>query len=779
MLEGMARETKKTVTLIESAPSPNAVVLNPSCRLVRSGLDHLVLYHAVVVAQFTLGDAIGAALAMVLIVERGWAQQVEVARAFSVSERTVRRHQRRYEEGGLGALGRGPGCPAGTRRLAPSRAALVGKLHAAGDSNREMARQLRVTEKSIRKSLARQGLTTPRAQQIGLDLGPAVGADPNLSGSADPALESAAPSVSEDADPKLSGLAAGPVSTASDAVQTSLDEDPFDRRIDRLLAQIGKLDDAPPLFGASARVPGAGVLLAVPSLVASGVFESAREAYGSIGPAFYGLRTTVMTLLLMALLRIKRPESLKMHAPADLGRSLGLDRAPEVKTLRRKLARLAREGRAAEFGHAMAKRRVEDRPDTMGFLYIDGHVRVYSGEREIPKAHVTRMRIALPATTDYWVGDTTGDPLFVVTAQANAGLVKMLPPLLAEVRSLVGPERRVTVVFDRGGWSPKLFAQMIADGFDVLTYRKGRSKAVAKRRFVVSEAEIDGRKVSYKLADQTVVLRIDKGKQLRMRQVTRLTDDGHQTPIVTSRRDLTAIEVAFRMFERWRQENFFKYLREHFALDALIDYDTEPDDPDREVPNLARAKLNSEIREARRALAKAQADLTAASWQAYALGPQHEPPRALAIAVAEKASSLARLQARRNAQPVRVPVSVRTKGPVVKLSTERKHLSNILKMVAFQAETDLVRTVAPHYARADDEGRALIQAALASRADLAVDVAKQQLRVTLAPLSSAHRTKALVALCAELNAKPCRFPGSRLVLKFAVANDNTKFDRTG
>jgi hypothetical protein len=41
-----------------------------------------------------------------------------------------------------------------------------------------------------------------------------------------------------------------------------------------------------------------------------------------------------------------------------------------------------------------------------------------------------------------------------------------------------------------------------------------------------------------------------------------LTDDGHQTQVITSRWDLTDIEVAYRMFERWRQENFFKYLRE-------------------------------------------------------------------------------------------------------------------------------------------------------------------------------------------------------------------------
>src|ERR1039458_1629772 len=167
-----------------------------------------------------------------------------------------------------------------------------------------------------------------------------------------------------------------------------------DRCGDRLLARLGLLEDAPPLFGSAAAVPRAGVLLALPVLIASGVFECAQRIYGSLGPAFYGLRTSLLTLLLMALWRIKRPEGLKEYSPTDLGRVLGLDRAPEVKTLRRKLARLAAAGRAAQFGQALAQQRVAAHGDAVGFLYIDGHVRVYHGKHALPKAHVARMRIS-------------------------------------------------------------------------------------------------------------------------------------------------------------------------------------------------------------------------------------------------------------------------------------------------------------------------------------------------------------------------------------------------
>src|SRR5208337_1866071 len=264
-------------------------------------------------------------------------------------------------------------------------------------------------------------------------------------------------------------------------------------------------------------------------------------------------RTTLMSLLVMALGRIKRPEALKEHDPQALGRLLGLDRAPEVKTLRRKLTRLASRHKAEELGAELARLRVAQRGQVMGFLYVDGHVRAYHGKRDIPKAYVTRVRLAIPATTDYWVNDQSGDPLFVMTAKAKASMTKMLPGVLAEVRRVVG-DRHVTIVFDRGGWSPRLFQKLVNDNFDILTYRKVKTRHIREDRFVLRKATIDGHSLEYRLNDQAV--RFLKGK-LRLRQVTRLSDDGqHQTPVLTSRWDLKDIEVAHRMFERWQQENF-------------------------------------------------------------------------------------------------------------------------------------------------------------------------------------------------------------------------------
>jgi transposase len=747
-------------------------VINERCRLRREGQQRVVLVAGLPFHHYVEGDRMAEAYAMVSLVEQGYARQTEVAAAFGCDVRTVRRDQRRFAEGGLAALGRPSGYPGGCRRVAASRDKVVGQWKAEGVANREIARRLGVDEKAVRKVLRRLGWQGGTQGVL-----PFEGADPNLSAlttevEREEGGDAAAGTLGDDgrapldpapsADPNLTGAQA----SGGEPVPLSLDGDPANRSVDRLLACMGLLDDAAAAFRSGTAVPGAGVLLAVPALLASGVLDAAREVYGSLGPAFYGLRTTLMTLLLMALLRIKRPEGLKEHSPVQLGRLLGLDRAPELKTVRGKLAQLAALGRATDFGCALAEHRVAARGHVMGFLYLDGHVRVYHGRRHIPEAHVARMRLSMPATTDDWVNDAEGEPLFVVSTEANRGLVRMLPELLAEVRRLVG-ERRVTVVFDRGGWSPKLFATIIAQGFDVLTYRKGRAPRIPKRYVALHEATIAGQQVRYVLADTGTRLR----SGLRLRQATRLSEDGHQTPIVTSRRDLPAIEVAYRMFERWRQENFFKYLREEYALDALVDYAAESADPIRDVPNPLRAALDAELRKA-----KAELDAVRASYGLAAHSNQESHRRTmrgfkianatLGYQIIEAMRTVATLEQRRATVPARVPIQQVSPGEVVKLATERKHITDLVKMVAYQAESDLCRAVKPHYRRAADEARTLIQTALAASGDLTIS--DDTLTVSLDPLSAPHRTKALAAICDELTATRTRFPGSALLLRFQV-----------
>ncbi|HVS88053.1 MAG TPA: LuxR C-terminal-related transcriptional regulator [Candidatus Acidoferrum sp.] len=745
-------------------PTPGTVFVNDRVCVQTEEEQRVVFVHGIIFSHYPIEDRTAEAYVMVTLFETGYADQNDIARCFGYSARTLRRYQERLKAGGLSALARPEGRPAGSpsgRKKNHERNQTILRLKAKGMSNRWIAGRLGLSEKTVRKSLRRLGWKSDPEPDLPF-LPKADSQAKQAPVSASKLLETPLSAAEQPSD-KMPQRQTG--STAK-----SFDTNPLDRSMDRLLAAIGLLDDALPVFAPTRSLPRAGVLLAIPALVASGLLSTAEKIYGSLGPAFYGLRTTLVAYVLLALLRIPRPETLKEYPPGELGRIVGLDRMPEMKTLRRKLSRLASLKGSYRLGREVARQRIAKRGKVLGFLYIDGHVRAYHGKHKVPKAYVTRMHLAAPATTDYWVNDQRGDPLFVVTADANAAMTRMLTPVIREVRELLGPRRHSTVVFDRGGWSPKLFQELLAMGFDILTYRKGRTRHIAEKRFTRHKAKLDGRPVEYLLHDQPV--RFLKGK-LRLRQVTRLTETGHQTPIVTSRWDLRAIVVAHRMFERWRQENFFKYLREEYLIDALADYQVEPDDPTRSIPNPARKAAVQEVYAARVHLRKLRESYGATAID-YIHGSTSTDPdfeiaeEKIRMEIDKATNHIKKLKARRDSLPARVTVADAQKGQeMVKLSTERKHLTNVLKMVAYQTESDLVELIRPHYSRVEDEGRTFIQMALQDTAD--IEPAEDQLRITLAPLSSPHRSRVLEALCETLNKTNTLFPGTRLQMRYVVA----------
>ena len=717
-------------------PTPaDTVAVNGAC-LLRTEFGIVTIYTAgIPVLCFAEGDQEGEDLFIANAMECGWASAAELSRVLTGrTTRSCQRVRRRYVEGGPAGVVLKRRGPRGAR-LGEAREQQIRRWHKQGWTYTGMARRLGTAPNTVRNALIRMGLPTSRRAQQELLLD-------------DGATETVAvPTGSKSA-----------TSSPSEPEAVASSVDPLDRSLDRLLAYMGKIEDAEPIFAPGTGLPRIGVLLAIPLIVGTGIFEEAQRLYGSLGPAFYGLRTSLLVVVLMALLRIKHPENLKEYSPPELGRLIGLDRSPEVKTLRRKLSALA-EGPSETLVVELAKRRVAVRGEALGFLYVDGHVRVYSGKYRLPKTHAARMRLSVPATQDVWVNDADGDPVFFITKEAHPSLISAMKGVVEETRELVG-DRRLTFVFDRGGWSPRLFKWLVERGFDVITYRKGKVEPIPEDQF--TEHEVIGNHGSSKtwlLHDRIVTVGSGKDR-LQMRQVTRL-QNGHQTHIVTTRTDLSASEVAHRMFHRWTQENFFKYMRDEFALDALLQYGSEDEDPLRDVPNPAWTRKTKAWRQAKqraRKLKLGAAELIVAG----------KPlPEKMERAIEQADLEVAAAKSSRDALPRRTEVGkLPDEERTVRLPARRKRLSDGLKMLAYQVESDLVRAVAPHYARIDDEGRTLIAAALQSAGDL--EVTGDELRVTLTPQSSPHRTRAIAELCRWLDATEARFPGTALRLRYAI-----------
>jgi hypothetical protein len=286
--------------------------------------------------------------------------------------------------------------------------------------------------------------------------------------------------------------------------------------------------------------------------------------------------------------------------------------------------------------------------------------------------------------------------------------------------------------------------------------------------FRTCSATIDGRKLSYELAERWV--RLLPG--FRMREVRRLCASGHQTAIVTTRADWPIEEVAYRMFERWTQENFFRYMRQHFALDALVSYAVEPADAERSVPNPQRKTLAQAIKASRAALHELE---QAYGQQARANSEAQRPTmRGFKIAQARLNRQISTLetkcrtlQARLAKLPKRVALNtLREEADIVKLAPEAKHFTDTIKMAAYRAETALVRCLTLNGVRTEDEGRALVREMLLSSADILPQAQEHRLLVRLHSLANPRSNQALTKLCQTLNALEVRYPGTDLTLVY-------------
>jgi hypothetical protein len=311
---------------------------------------------------------------------------------------------------------------------------------------------------------------------------------------------------------------------------------------ERVLAAFGGLVEAPTRFEPGRDVSCGGVLWALPALLANGLLHRQAECF-ELPKGFYGVVHVLVLMGFLALARIKSLERLRFEAPGEWGQLLGLDRIPEVHTLRGKLGRMAQGQKVESWSASLSQQWMEQAPELAGRLYLDGHVRVYHGHQTpMPKRYVAREKLCLRGTTDYWINDRDGRPFFVVNTAANPGLIAVLrqeiiPRLLKEVPHQPTEEQlkadryrfRFVVIFDREGYSPELALELWEKRIASQTYRKGKLEAWPVEEFREYAAGLpNGEEQPMKLAERGVWL----GNKLWVREIRRLGSDGHQTAII-------------------------------------------------------------------------------------------------------------------------------------------------------------------------------------------------------------------------------------------------------
>jgi hypothetical protein len=745
----------------------------------------------------------------VQVYRAGHASQVQIARHLDVGLRTVNGWVGRYRQEGMAGLidkpksGRPPEADEAKKKLV-----LHGR--AAGKTVNQIAQLTNLSPSTINRIVGRKqpplpvptlplGTEAAAVGEVGSAVAGTVAAAPPVAAERTPVNGTGARSESEVVAPvAVIATDGAPVTvapavdstTATGKAEASLSSsragvDPLDRTADRVLARLGLLEDAEPVFAPGQHRPWVGALLGLALLGKDPVLSVAHQVYGAIlGPAFYGLRTVLVTLVLLAWVRIKRPEQLRQYHAVELGRVLGLDRAPEVKTLRRKLHALSPPLQGARFLEQLARERAAGYAQPARVVYLDGHVEVYTGQYPIGQVYATSRSRVVKGTTRTWVNLPGAKPLFCVSSEFNQGLVAALPQVVAKVQAVMGAGP-LTEIFDRGGYSGRLFEQQLAAGHTLITYRRGKfadwpldkfpkqATVIGKRTYAYAPAEAE---VEIPVQEEVPVTPGQKGapaqgkthRTVRMREIRVVRDDGHQTAVLAGNTQAAAVEVCALLFGRWgAQENVFKYLLAEYDLDATVEYGDEPLSPSITHPNPAwvkqRKALAVWVAKRDRLLAKLGIQLTAEPLAAEELAPRlarwKQRPQAAKVRAAQ--AQIDTLRAELAKLPERVPAG---QSGLRRLKSEMKLLNIALKLTAYEIETQLLERVRPHYRNHAKEGRKLIAAALRSPGSIRLQPG--QIRVKLDPQSSPHRTRAVAKLCEGLNELNAVYPGTALRIVF-------------
>ncbi|MCX6629692.1 MAG: hypothetical protein NTW28_18905 [Candidatus Solibacter sp.] len=129
---------------------------------------------------------------------------------------------------------------------------------------------------------------------------------------------------------------------------------------------------------------------------------------------------------------------------------------------------------------------------------------------------------------------------------------------------------RFSVVFDREGYSPELFLELRQQRIAALTWHRypdgedWRAEEFQEQAVKV----VSGETLPMKLAERGTYL--GKRPGLWVREVRKLAADGHRVSMVSTNFTGNAASQTVALMARWSQENYFKYMQEHFGLDALL-----------------------------------------------------------------------------------------------------------------------------------------------------------------------------------------------------------------
>ena len=682
------------------------------------------------------------------LVCQGVCKQVEIMRAFGVSKSSVGRAVEKYRKGGAKAFFRNRKGHNGSVLTDQVKADAQEMLNL-GMGKHEVAEKLGIKYDTLRKAVSDGRLSEPSSGKTN--------------------TTSRTERINEDAKAQMGTACTRPN--------------------ERVAAALGLLDEgAPTSFESCNDVSFGGVVCALPALIAAGLLSHIDECFKKFKGYYSNIHVLVLVAY-MALCRIETVDQLQQYSPGEFGKLVGLDRIPEVRCLRNKLAELSKDDAPEKWAGLLSSDWMEQAPELAGALYVDGHVRVYHGKlTKLPKRFVSRERLCLRGTTDYWVNDALGQPYFVVDRPVDKGMLEALrtdiiPRLLKDVPGQPSKEEleedptryRFVVIFDREGYSPVFFKEMWdKHRIACITYHKYPGDSWPTEWFVEKEVEMPaGEKLTMKLAEMGSWIG-GKRSGIWVRETRKLCKNDHQTSLVSTAKSAISAQDAALIFSRWSQENFFGYMMKHFAIDLLSEYGTEDFPENLIVINPAWRRLDR----ARRSL-NSKLTRRRAKYAGLDLHPEMDDEKMtewklqkaeLVEDITHIEHDLAELKIQLSETPHYTEwKDMESDEKFKRLRSGKKRLVDTIKMIAYRAETAMVNIIREKLAK-KDEARSLIRSLFKSDADILPNIEEGVITIRVHNMANPRFDRAIEHLLQNLNDAEFNYPGSTLRLRYRMAS---------
>ena len=531
-----------------------------------------------------------------------------------------------------------------------------------------------------------------------------------------------------------------------------------------------------------------GILLAIPALLANGLLRDLDQFFKSENGHYYRVDQIILLLSCLTLARVKCFNDLKEQPVGEWGRLFGLDRIPAAKTMYKRVNSFCEDrAKVSAWCEQLSRQWLSDEGQRdVAVLYCDGRQKIYYGKKnKPPRRYISRQRLCYRGQTEWWINDHKGSPILMLSTPLNSGMIaileeELIPRIIGDKEVFPNQEQLMEdsenpyrcsfkLVVDREGYSPGLFKRLWENHrIACQTYHK-----YPKENW--SEEEFQEYTIMRNTGPQKAFL-AERGTRLSnglwVREVRKLNPSGHQTSMISTDYMHELTSVARDMFDRWSQENFFKYAAENFHLDHLASYELEEIDPETQISNPAYSRLTSKIKSLTSKINRRKIDLLKIEIDENLESKKVEikwlkiNSLQEEIEIFESEKGVLKQQRKETATKIlfkQLPEDEKFR----RFHQGKTQFINMIRIMAYRAETSMVDifTANDRFAR---DGRSLVKDLFTQSADLKVDHENKILWVKIHHASCKRNDEAFAELFETLNASETKMPGTDLCLKYEL-----------